>query len=184
MREVHGKRECPFAWRVRIVAREKELPFEWIPFDAPNPDPRAARNNPEKKSPKLVEDGFSLIESVAIAAYLDEAYPGVPLQALGARERAQMRVRISQLAALEVHAQPQMEAKALEKVGQGYETLDRLLADGRQWLGGSKPDLSDVVVWPFLILLDQYRHSPDQPRLQAYLSRVKDRESLTNTRPR
>ena len=75
MREIHGKQDCPFAWRVRIVAREKGLPFEWIPFDVPRPDPRAEKNNPERKSPKLVEDGFQLTESLVIAEYLDEAYP-------------------------------------------------------------------------------------------------------------
>ena len=184
MREIHGKSECPFAWRARIVAREKELPFDWIPFDAPKPDPRAAQNNPEQKSPKLVEDRFSLIESMAIASYLDEAYAGVPLQALGARERAQMRVRIAELESLEVHAKKDMDGKSLEKVAKGYATLDRLLADGRQWLGGSAPDLSDVAAWPFLMLLDQYGHGPEQPRVRAYLSRVKDRDSVSNTRPR
>src|SRR5205807_7686116 len=71
--EIHGKRECPFAWRVRICAREKGLPFEWIPFDGPDPDPRAVRHKPEKKSPKRWEDGFELLESSVILRYLDEA---------------------------------------------------------------------------------------------------------------
>ena len=106
------------------------------------------------------------------------------LQALGARERALMRVRIAELEGLEVHAKKEMDGKSLEKVAKGYSTLDRLLADGRQWLGGSAPDLSDVAAWPFLMLLDQYGHAPEQPRVRAYLSRVKDRDSVTNTRPR
>jgi len=37
MYEIHGKRECPFAWRIRLTAREKRLPFEWIPFDVASP---------------------------------------------------------------------------------------------------------------------------------------------------
>src|SRR5512143_2894380 len=97
MREIHGLSECPFAWRVRVTAREKDLPFDWIPYDAPHPDPRAREHNPEKKSPKLVEEGFELIESLVICEYLDEAHPGRPLQALSARDRAQMRLRMKKL---------------------------------------------------------------------------------------
>jgi len=37
MYEIHGKRECSFAWRIRLTAREKRLPFEWIPFDVASP---------------------------------------------------------------------------------------------------------------------------------------------------
>lgn len=35
--ELHGRSKCPFAWRTRIAAFEKGVPFEWIPFDVPAP---------------------------------------------------------------------------------------------------------------------------------------------------
>lgn len=186
MREIHGKSECPFAWRARIVAREKGLPFDWIPFDVERPDPRAAQHNAEQKSPRLVEDGFELTESLVIVEYLDEAFAEPHLSALGARERAQMRLRMKQLAKLEVHAQPELDEKSRSKVRAGWAELDRMLADGRQWLGGSGPDLSDVAVWPFLALLEKYGHPipPDFKHAAAYWSRAKDRDSLSSTRPR
>jgi glutathione S-transferase len=162
MRVIRGKRECPFAWRVRIAAREKDLPFEWMPFD---------EGDTRWKSPTLVEDGFELIESLVIIQYLDEAYPGRPLQALGARERAQMRLRMSELAGLE------------NEFTSGCEMLERMLADGRTWLGGDGPDLSDVAIWPFLAQSE--RDIPAQlKRVKTYWSRVRDRDSITSTRPR
>jgi glutathione S-transferase len=165
MRVIHGKRECPFSWRVRIAAREKDLPFEWLPRD-------------EGKSPRLVEDGLELTESLVIIGYLDEAYPGRPMQALGARERAQMRLRTCELTALE-------NDEEREKIAAGYEALERMLADGRDVLGGSGPDLSDVAVWPFLAHLDGAgQQIPEHlRRATAYWTRVRDRDSIVSTRP-
>lgn len=189
MIEIHGKRDCPFAWRVRVTAREKELPFQWIPFDVPDPDPRAKQGNPERKSPKLVEDGFELVESLVIVSYLDEAHPGKPLQALSARDRARMRLRSCELGKLlEVHVDPEHPAtgEIREKVNGGYALLDRMLIDGRHFLGGNSPDLSDLAVWPFLWLLDAAGLGiPETLRkAAAYWQRVRERESLTSTRPR
>ena len=181
MIEIHGKCECPFAWRVRICAREKALPFEWIPFDGPDPDPRAMRHNPEKKSPKLWEDGFELLESSVILRYLDEAYPDKPLQALGARDRALMGMRLRQIGGLEAHP-PEIppEPKKLER---SFAVLDKALSDGRAFLGGTGPDLSDVAAWPFLLLLDKAGYPPQGSHLKAYWDRIRERDPLLATRP-
>lgn len=164
MRVIRGKRECPFAWRVRIAAREKDLPFEWMPFD---------EGDKRWKSPTLVEDGLELIESQVIIQYLDEAYPSRPLQALGARERAQMRLRSCELAPLEKD----------DEFAAGCETLERMLADGRTWLGGDGPDLSDVAIWPFLAQSE--KEIPEHlKRVNAYWSRARERDSIVTTKPR
>lgn len=186
MREVHGKKDCPFAWRVRIAAREKGLPFEWLPYDVAAPDARALAHNPEKKSPKLIEDGFELIESLVIIAYLDEANPGTPLQPEDPRARALMRLRQRQLAQLEVHVgsgHPPDKA-ARDKVAQGYDALARMLRDGRQWLGGDRPDLSDIAAWPFLWKLDEAGLRLPEGAAAAYWARACTRDSLASTRPR
>src|SRR5690242_18994150 len=88
------------------------------------------------KSPTLVEDGLELTESLVIIQYLDEAYPSRPLQALGVRERAQMRLRSYQLSPLEKE----------DEFAAGCEALERVLADDRTCLGGDGPDLSDVAI--------------------------------------
>jgi len=68
MLEIHGKQECPFAWRVRLTAREKGIAFEWIPHDARSPDPRASQHNPQQRSPLLWDEGFPLVESLVIVS--------------------------------------------------------------------------------------------------------------------
>ena len=187
MLQIHGKKDCPFAWRVRITAREKELPFVWIPFDVPDADPRARSRNPERASPKLVEDGFELTESLVIDLYLDEAYPGRPLQALSARERALMRLRTLALSKLEAHVAPDHPAtdEVRRNAADAYEALERMLSDGRQWLGGSEPDLSDIAAWPFLWTLHEngLPLPPAASRAAAYWDRARGRKSLTATRP-
>jgi len=180
MIEIHGKRMCPFAWRARICAREKGVAFDWLPFDAASPDPRALRKNPEGKSPKLVDGDFELIESLVILQYLDEAHPGASLQPLGARDRALLRLRLEKLRALEQHVTPENPPDH-EKLRQGFDALEEALADGRTWMGGVSPDLSDVAVWPFLFMLEQ---AGIEVRPAQYWRRAKARDSLAQTRPR
>ena len=91
MLEIHGKRECPFAWRVRLVAREKGAPFEWVPYDMTSPDARARQHNPERRSPLLWDAGFTLSESMVIAEYIDETCPGRALLPTDPRQRARAR---------------------------------------------------------------------------------------------
>lgn len=162
-----------------MCAREKRIAFDWLPFDVPSPDPRAAQHNPERKSPKLVDGDFQLIESLVIAGYLDEAYPGRRLQPADARERARMRLRLADLGALEQHVTPEHPANE-KKLRKGFDAIETALRDGRAWLGGAEPDLSDVAVWPFLWTLEEAGVGIP-PR--AYWERAKKRESLVETRP-
>lgn len=187
MLEIHGKHDCPFAWRVRLVAREKGAAYEWVPFDVPSPDARAAQHNPDQKSPLLWDAGFALTESLVIAQYLDESLDGRALLPADARERARMRLLLAALIPkLEVapsHAK-QREAAA-RKARQGQTELDRALADGRRYLGGDVPLLPDLMLWPFLTLQERDGAGvpAELPRAAAYWQRVKDSPSLTATRP-
>ena len=92
-----------------------------------------------------------LLESEVILQYLDEAHPGTQLQPLSARDRAQMLLRMTRLRKLEAHP-PEHPGKP-ERLEQGFDTLEKGLHDGRAFLGGTKPDLSDLAVWPFLWVL-------------------------------
>ena len=187
MLELHGKQECPFAWRVRLAAREKGVLFTWIAFDAKAQDPRSAEHNPQRRSPLLWDQGFSLAESLVIAQYLDESREGRALMPSGAKERAQMRLLLATVAGkLEVspsHADD--KDAAVKRTRQGHKALDDALADGRRFLGGDVPLLPDLMVWPFLAMQakDGFPVSPDQFRAHAYWSRVRDRESFQATRP-
>jgi glutathione S-transferase len=186
--ELHGKVECPYAWRTRLSAFEKGISFDYIAFDVPNPDPRSARHNPDQRSPLLVHGDFRLTESGVIAQYIDEAFEGRPLVPRLATERARMRVDSAELGKLEadLHAGEAITPEMRARLAQGHALLERKLADGRSWLGGNEPMLSDLLLWPFLIGL-QRRAGVLVPeghgRVAAYLERVLQRESVLQTRP-
>ena len=186
--ELHGKVGCPFAWRTRLCAFEKGVAFDYIAFNVPDPDPRAARHNPDRRSPLLVHDDFRLSESSVIAQYIDEAFEGRPLVPRTARERARMRVDSAELGKLETdtRAGAVLTPEGRTRLAQGYELLESKLADGRGWHGGDEPGLSDLLLWPLLIGL-QYRVGVPVPegreRVAAYLARARQRESVLQTRP-
>jgi len=186
--ELHGKVDCPFAWRGRLSAFEKGVSFDYIAFDAPNPDPRSARHNPDRHSPLLVHGGFQLTESSVIAQYIDEVFEGRPLVPRTAAERARMRVDSVELGKLEteIHAGEVVAPQTRARLLAGYGLLERKLADGRDWLGGELPLLSDLLLWPHLIGL-QSRVGVPVPEghglVAAYLVRVLTRASVQQTRP-
>lgn len=97
--ELYSRQISPFAARVRVSIRAKNLPVRIID----NPDVRSAefaKLNPMRRVPVLVlEDGRVLPESDAIVEYLEDAYPQVPLRPAEAADRAQVRLiaRIAEL---------------------------------------------------------------------------------------
>jgi glutathione S-transferase len=186
MVEIHGKKDCPFAWRVRLTARQKGIDFDWLPYDVPDPDPRTAEHNPERKSPLIWEDSFALAESVVVAQYLDESRDVPRLMPANTKERARARLLLATLVPkLEVapsHAEGRREA-AIEKVRKGHAALDQVLSDGRVYLGGDSVSLPDLMLWPFLALQDRDGVSPQPARAAEYWRRVKDSPALVATRP-
>lgn len=188
MLEIHGKKDCPFAWRVRLTAREKGAAFEWVPFDVEAPDARAPEHNPNKKSPLLWDAGFALAESLVIAQYLEETCAGGrPLLPREAKDRARMRLLLSTLIPkLEVAPSHAKDGdRALKRAREGQAALDRALAESGPWLGGDQPLLPDLMLWPFLALQERDGAviSPDLSRAAAYWTRAKDVPALTATRP-
>jgi glutathione S-transferase len=186
--ELHGKVVCPYAWRTRLAAFEKGVSFDYIAFDAETPDPRAAQQNPEQRSPLLVHGDFRLTESGVIVQYIEEAFPGPALLPAQPMARARMRVDIAELAKLEADtragavATPEVRAR----ISQAHEQLERKLADGRSWLGGDSPGLSDLMIWPplsGLAFLLGIVVPAERAQLTAYFARVTSRASYRQTRP-
>lgn len=185
MLEIHGRVQCPFAWRARLAAAEKGVPFRFVAWDATPPDPGAERN-PDHKSPLLVDGEYRLIESAVIMAYIDEAYPGRPLQPSDPKERARMRLAQAEIRIqADTHSGAPLSDDVRRKLDHGFEALHARLADGRSFLGGAEPDLADLQFWPWLPGIAQLGYTvPDGlQRARAYVERALARRSMRETAP-
>ncbi len=94
---LHGYTYSVYSRIPRMVCHEKDIAFEWRevdPFDAATPESYSDLH-PFRRVPVLEHDGFSLYETGAISRYLDEAFPGPPLQPADIGQRARMAQVIS-----------------------------------------------------------------------------------------
>jgi glutathione S-transferase len=181
--EIHGYVSCPFAWRVRLVAAEKGIAADFIPCDVDDPDPRAAAHNPDEHSPLLYDRGFTLLESEVIMQYLDESARSRALMPAEPRARAELRLLGTRLRGIDVHnerSRPEARRRSTGPLG----VLDRSL-DDVGFLHGEHPGLTDFLIWPFLadLHLRRFIDATDNPRVTAYVTRMRARPSFQATRP-
>src|SRR5688572_14479802 len=179
--EIHGYLDCPFAWRVRLVAAEKGVTADFLPCDVDEPDPRAAAHNPDEHSPLLYDGGFTLLESEVIMSYLDESRPGRSLLPREARPRAELRLLATRLRSLDVHnerSRPEARRRSTGALG----VLEKALG-GRTFLHGEEPGHVDFLIWPFLADLQVRRliDASDTPAVSAYVTRLRTRTSFVAT---
>jgi glutathione S-transferase len=87
----HGS--CHWA-EVFAALTGKQLPFEIRTLDldtGANNDPDYARTSLTQRVPTLIDRGFALSESSAIAEYLDDTFPDPPIFPVDRQQRAQAR---------------------------------------------------------------------------------------------
>ena len=86
----------PYAARIRIQIRKKNLPIEIIAPPLPLKSPEFVQKFTLGKIPLLeLDDGSYLPESVAILEYLEDCYTAIPLRPKSAVATARMRVLMS-----------------------------------------------------------------------------------------
>jgi glutathione S-transferase len=84
----------PYAMSAFVALREKSLPFDMATVDLEarkNHEPGFVKASLTHRVPTLVDGGFTLSESSAIAEYLDEAYPQTRIYPADLRERGRAR---------------------------------------------------------------------------------------------
>ncbi len=80
---------------VRMVLAEKQAPYDQVPVDVLKGEPRQPEHlarHPFGKVPVVDHEGFRIIETSAIAPYLDEVLPGPSLTPDSPKDRARMRM--------------------------------------------------------------------------------------------
>jgi glutathione S-transferase len=185
--------------RVWIMLLEKNLPFELEPLQL-NGDQFQGEFlalNPFHQVPVLVDDGFRVIESVAILDYLEAKYPAPPMLPTTPQDLAIVRmVQQVTLNALKSALTPltyQMigvatyEPAQLEAAKQELDTalrfLEQLLGD-RPYLGGETLTLADITASPS-VLTCPHLEIPlyPYPHLHAWSQRLSQRPAWQMTEP-
>jgi glutathione S-transferase len=162
---------APNPTRVRLYLAEKAgggaaIELEEVMVDlreGAQKQPAHLARNPFGRLPVLeLDDGACLLESVAIAEYLEERFPEPPLIGGTAAERARVRA-LERIAELEVmlpigrivHATrsplgaPPIPAVAefyRSRLPNGMRFLDEQLSDGRPFLAGARPTIADCTL--------------------------------------
>ena len=85
---MYGYPASTYVQTVRLVCEEKQIAYELQEVDFS--DPSYIVLHPFLKMPTLRDGNFTLYESFAISVYLDEAYPGLPLQPRDVRLKGRM----------------------------------------------------------------------------------------------
>jgi glutathione S-transferase len=92
---LYGFNGSTYVRTVRMVLHEKHAAYEQVPVNVLAGEPRQAEHlarHPFGKVPVLDDDGFRILETCAIAPYLDEVLPGPSLTPTSPRDRARMHM--------------------------------------------------------------------------------------------
>jgi glutathione S-transferase len=202
MRTLYHYWLCPFSRKVRLILAEKKLDFELEAERIWEKRPEFMDLNPAGKVPLLIDlNGTAVVDSMAIAEYLEEAYPERLLIGEGLTHRAEVRRLVAWFD--DKFAQEVSVSLILEKIlkkplykdqtGPNSTVLrfiktnihDHLsyiswLVDRRKWLAGDKFSLADVTAAAHLSVVDYLGDVPwDKHELaKDWYVRIKSRPSF------
>lgn len=122
------------AYRVRIALALKDVPYDYVSVHLTKDGghhkrPEYQAVNPQMRVPTLVlSGGETLIQSMAIMEYLDEAFPEPPLLPAEDIERARVRA-VAQIVSCDIHPLNNSGTMAyLRKIGHGDDMINEWYA--------------------------------------------------------
>lgn len=89
--------KCPSCHRVRLVAKEKDIPMEVIDVDVDNLPEDLLELNPYATLPTLVDRDLTIYDPQVIIEYLDERFPHPPLMSVDPISKARARQMLRQI---------------------------------------------------------------------------------------
>ncbi|CAG0986959.1 Stringent starvation protein A [Myxococcaceae bacterium] len=184
----------PFTRKVRLVLAHKGIEFERIDALAKHAHDALVRVNPRAEVPVLDDDGFVVVESACIVAYLEDRFPIPAVYPSGARARAVARalerlcdtvfdsiVHDVSIWTWPTHRREDAPPAGLLDAGRRdlseiAERFDSALGES-DFFCGSAPCVADFALFPHLsslkplgVLLDEQRHA----RLLAWNRRMRE----------
>lgn len=199
MLRLHHFPLCPFSRKVRLVLGEKEVEAEELAVEPWAERERVARLNPASEVPVLEDGEQRIVDSAAIAEYLEETRPEPPLIGGSPAERAETRRLVAWFDVKFVRevTEPLWGEKLLKRV-RDRETPDSIavraglaninahldcigfLFERRNWLAGDKISLADLAAAAQLSVLDYLGDVPwdRHPEAKLWYARIKSRRSF------
>lgn len=190
----------PNSRRVWIALLEKDIPFELVLLNHRSGDqfkPEFLAINPFHHVPVLVDDGFSVVESLAILDYLEAKYPTPALMPTDAKAVATVRMvemvtvnelmpatrpLFYQLMGLE-ELDPQKQEQAKQQSATVLLFFERLLGN-HPYFGGEHFTLAEVVAGTVVPQLPNLGISIDDfPQIFAWSQRLMERAAWAKTQP-
>ncbi|TYL89903.1 glutathione S-transferase family protein [Bradyrhizobium rifense] len=157
---------------VRMLLAEKGARYEQVPVNVLKGEPRQSEHmarHPFGKVPVLDHDGFRIIETGAIAPYLDEVLPGPSFTPDSSKDRARMRMAMgiidsygygALIAVAGYHFFPDLIGEPDEEarkhaIVSSRRVLQELMKirGGSAFIAGEPPSLADFYVAPICCLV-------------------------------
>jgi glutathione S-transferase len=198
--EIIGFPRSNFVRTVRMVAQEKGVPYEHIPAMPHSDEVKAI--NPLGLIPVMRHDGLELVESHAIATYIDTAFDGPPLVPTDPREAAPINRWISTVNtsvdqllmrryvveyAFHKDADGNVVRDEIDKAVKRLPKMFALLEAGvaKGYLGSDAFTMADCFLMPILAGVQMFpegkENMADCPNLTAYFAKVSERPSFAET---
>jgi glutathione S-transferase len=176
--EVYWVSGSPYSWRVLLALEVKGLKYEshLLRSEAGDLDSAAFRRlNPRGCVPTLTDGDLVLIDSLAMLAYLDRAYPGTSLFGGSARAAGAIWGQILEFTGyLEPHSKGIVKAfyagepenhrvEIADHLGKVHGELARIeeKVETGPWFMGNEISAADVAVYPFLKSLFRAAAKPE-----------------------
>lgn len=191
----------PYAQKVRILLREKGLPFTTLlpaALGTGGAGAKFARLNPRQEVPALQVGDTAIYDSTIILEYLEETWPDPPMMPAAPIDRARMRTieevcdthweainwGLGELRFFkrgEGTSAPVLRAAAERQVAQMHDWLANLLGDS-EWLTGERFGWGDLAAVPYVVMSEMFGIAPAPgSALAAWLARTVARPSVADT---
>lgn len=188
----------PFAQKVKIALKEKQLPYETRLPQLGQNDAELLRANPRGEVPALIDGDVVVFDSSIMLDYLEDKWPEPALRpdSAAGRARARMIEEIcdSQFEAIiwglnEVVSFKRAEGReaeriiafAGEEIGRICDWLTGELGE-RDWFNGAACGLGDIAVLPYLVTARLFGFGPAEGSpLALWLTRMLARRSVHET---
>jgi glutathione S-transferase len=199
---VYGFPRSTFVNIVRLVLTHKEVPYTFHDLESEMGKPSHLALHPFNRVPILRHGDFTVYETSAIVAYIDETFPRLPLQPRDIPGRARMDQWISMvnsyyypymiyhvtherlvLPELGIASDERVVAHALPKVELGLQVAERQLGHGQNYLLGAELTLADFYMLPSTFSLGLTEEGRAMyPKYPAFLRWRERMEALPSVR--